>query len=55
MKQYAVVQKAIEMVSKTTGLVDSETAERMVAYQADGVYGENAKKDLDPKVDEEAY
>ena len=43
------------MVSKTTGLIDSETAERLVAYQADGVYGENAKKEQDPKLDDEAY
>ena len=42
------------MSSKTQGLIDNETVELLLQYQADGVYGENAKKQLDPELADEA-
>ena len=42
------------MSSKTQGLIDSESVERLLVYQADGVYGENAKKETDPQLEDKA-
>jgi len=43
-KKYELVQKGLQMASKIPGLIDGPTVSQLVAYQAAGVYNENAQR-----------